>query len=308
MGTIRINPVTVNETGSWSLLGGAIDAPSALSGVGGRLGLTFPPSGSYALDCIPGTTILIDGVPTLLADLPVGFHIVDLTLHMTAVINSPTHFTAFAMQYNMSQVYTNPNIPNGGATAPIDVTGLTPSDLYGDHFSLSLTTDGDASATINSNGFFITGTYDIQNFTFDLSLATQPVQQGTLVTITSDPNDPDHMELNQLTEIDIVQGVDLTPVTIVGTPTEFEIVFEIPDLSTLPVPNPQTLHFQAVGNGVQFSGSVPLGKLETILFRNAPGIYFLDKTATSDTLYDPDGGTINVPIPEPFFKTGFIGG
>lgn len=58
-----------------------------------------------------------------------------------------------------------------------------------------------------------------------------------------------------------------------------------------------------------FSGSVPLGTL-TVLLINASGIYTLIPGKTNDTLYDNDSApeTMDVMIPSPFIKTGFIGG
>lgn len=58
-----------------------------------------------------------------------------------------------------------------------------------------------------------------------------------------------------------------------------------------------------------FSGSVPLGTLN-ILQINASGIYTLVPGKTNDTLYDNDSApeTMDVMIPSPFIKTGFVGG
>lgn len=156
----------------------------------------------------------------------------------------------------------------------------------------------------------INGSYTIENFTATLDNTSQPVQTGTVVKVTSDPLDPDHMKLDELTKLTVTYKdpnttIDVLP-DLLPAPTEFELFFTIPSIIA---DAPQILYIAAVGNGTQFSGSVSLGKLETIYFRNAPGIYRLVKDKTSDTLYDViNGGTIEVQIPDPNFKTGFIGG
>jgi len=64
------------------------------------------------------------------------------------------------------------------------------------------------------------------------------------------------------------------------------------------------------GTGTQFSGSVTLGTL-TVLGTKASGIYRLVADKTADTLYinsPVDNTTANFAIPDPFGKTGFIGG
>lgn len=63
-------------------------------------------------------------------------------------------------------------------------------------------------------------------------------------------------------------------------------------------------------NGTTFSGSVKLGLLK-ILTTQASGIYRIVADKTNDTLYinNPnDNTTANFAFPDPFIKTGFIGG
>jgi hypothetical protein len=82
-------------------------------------------------------------------------------------------------------------------------------------------------------------------------------------------------------------------------------VFSIPDSCS----GAGAVSVIATGNGVQFSGSYPLGGL-IILTTNASGIYTLTSGKSADTLYSSlrDGTTYDVKIPNPFAKTGFIGG
>lgn len=63
------------------------------------------------------------------------------------------------------------------------------------------------------------------------------------------------------------------------------------------------------GDGTQFSGWVALTPL-TLTLVDASGVYKLVKDKTNDTLYNQIApiSTSNVKIPNPFIKTGFIGG
>lgn len=58
----------------------------------------------------------------------------------------------------------------------------------------------------------------------------------------------------------------------------------------------------------EFSGSITIGAIE-ILFTDASGVYNITPNKTNDTIYDParDGTTLNVAIPKPYIRTGFIG-
>lgn len=155
----------------------------------------------------------------------------------------------------------------------------------------------------------ITGTYIIQSVTWTLD-TTSPVEEGDEVTITSDPLDPAHLKLDEITpklqyldDTGAVQTLTLIPTT----QTEFILIFIIP---ALPGINDVNLGLVALGNGVQFSGSVMLGVLQ-ILIINGSGIYRIIPNKTNDTLYvnsPVDDTTVDAAIPDPFFKTGFIGG
>jgi len=147
----------------------------------------------------------------------------------------------------------------------------------------------------------IDGTYDIVSFLFTLDpVSGSDVDVDDLITITSPGTDIfTDLDLSQLT-IPMACG---TVVPITQTQTLF--TFRIPAACT----GAGAVSIVATGNGVQFSGTITLGSL-TILLTNASGIYTLVPGKTNDTLYDSarDGTTRNVRIPDPFAKTGFIGG
>jgi len=340
MGTIRINPQAVAQSGSFTVGGGGTTAESVLSAEGGNiketsvdqaicLGVPFvhaPDAGSYELDCSVVSTILVDGVATDFAGLPAGFTITGLTLNLVIQTHNGVAdggnncYSVFKVLHGLDTLYNDPTIANGNhfpLALTVDITGMSPIDLFSDHWKFQMTSAANnaaatgcgslpyASAVDSITGFYLTGTYALENFQFNLNNSSQPVESNvTQVTITSDPDDPDHLKLDQLDPTTPIQvdGTDVPLINIISQ-SEFELVFVIFFTGT-----PQVVTVSVTGNGTQFSGSVTLGKLETIYFLNAPGIYFLDSSATADVLYDTDnGGTIEVAIPDPFGKTGFIG-
>lgn len=142
----------------------------------------------------------------------------------------------------------------------------------------------------------IEGTYSIQSFTFKLNVP-QPVVAGDIVSLTSNGTD-NPIDFTKVTSL-TVGGIDVD--SSLWTFSEFFFSFPVPAYSTLGV-------LEIVITSTEFSGSMSLGKITTILFKGASGIYTLDSTATHDTLYDiVNGGTVNVKIPDPFIKTFFAG-
>lgn len=159
-------------------------------------------------------------------------------------------------------------------------------------------------------GLYIEGTYELQQFQFNIEPPEEPIEAGTIITVTS----PD--------EVDAINFEEVTLVTAEYYNEEGElVVFEIePEwwiewsihffLYEMPPALfddlPEWIEFKIYST--QFSGYVTLGKFITIYFLNAPGIYRLVPGKTNDTLYDRHGGIIEVKIPNPFAKTGYIGG
>ncbi len=169
----------------------------------------------------------------------------------------------------------------------------------------------DVNTIINVLSLTLTGTYTLFAFTWTVD-TSNPVRNDEPVQISSDPLDPDPLQLDELDEVNI-QYVDLDgdPQTVIITPTTQTAnlyIFLMPLLPGVDASQPITLN--AVGNGTQFSGSVMLGTLE-ILIENGSGIYRIVPGKTNDTLYinsAVDDTTADVKIPNPFAKTGFIGG
>lgn len=184
-------------------------------------------------------------------------------------------------------------------------------DTYG---FLVANTGGSSGASWSGNrqagagNTMLSGTYDLLGFQFTYDLdppsgssvnANTPGQDnGDIITISSDPGDPDALLLDEL-----VLSVACGAVEIITQQTHL-LTFRMPASCG----TGGMVVLTATGNGTQFSGSVTLGIL-TVLLTDGSGIYILTPGATHDTLYssERDGTTRNVKIPRPFGKTGFIG-
>jgi hypothetical protein len=163
------------------------------------------------------------------------------------------------------------------------------------------------------NNLRIEGTYELGGFSWTLEQPTRgaentPVSKtntGDIITITSPPEDDDALDLKQVTEIDLEYedgGTQTISVTNILIQNHNLLQF------TLPIIPFEAKIYKITITSSQFSGTVTLGKLLTIYFVNAPGIYRLVPGKVNDTLYDiENGGTIEVQIPDPFAKTGFVG-
>jgi hypothetical protein len=156
---------------------------------------------------------------------------------------------------------------------------------------------------VTGPGFFdltVSGNYSLLAYSWDIPQSGSNVEVGDIISITSPGTNP-------LTDLDLTQlTISLACGTVVPiTQTKTLFTFKVPGSCS---GNGATA-ITATGNGVQFSGSVPLGSI-TILLTNASGIYTLTPGATHDTLYSSlrDGTTRNVKIPDPFAKTGYVGG
>jgi len=150
----------------------------------------------------------------------------------------------------------------------------------------------------------IEGTYDIISYTWTLENPGPVVPSTTPITVTSGTLD--------LSDLDIfIQYIDPGTGDVITTPA-IQILTQEEHLLIFIVDFPIDvfeIKILAVGNnGTQFSGSVILGTLTTIYFTDASGIYKLVVSQKFDTLYiqDDPPNTIDVKIPDPFIKTGFL--
>jgi hypothetical protein len=166
------------------------------------------------------------------------------------------------------------------------------------------------------SGWSLTVEYD-QEFEFDYTVSqdTAPVEEDSVVTVTSDPDslDPPPLDMGMIETIDIVfpdpdnPGSFITiPVLVFTAVSPNLLTFVIPDFGAYQPP-----YFTIVITSTQFSGSAELQRLWTIWFTSASGLYQLNLDKTNDTLYLEDDlpNTIDVKFyPNPKMKTGFIRG
>lgn len=268
------------------------------------------------------TKYYLDGSATLteLNDLPPGFHL------LTARVHTEINLFDFG---DLGSILFDPTRESPTFTAtghhyydyPDDVLALLPVDLLADGMGLRYQSP-DPSAN-NSKWYVleIEGDYDIisSSYTFDIN-TPEPINIGTTVELTSNnippvepPTSPDVGGLLGVEEVQLkyTDGNDVEQTITILTMDfiiwlSFRLIFIIPDDFDI---FQGQIDIWIVGDGVIFSGSVLVGTL-TLLLASASGIYRIDPNAGADTLYNRtvDGTTIDVKIPNPFVKTGFIGG
>lgn len=335
MGAIQAFCDTAAQTpsGEWHLQAGGVTFVSVCNNEGGSAVTDFdtplecPPgtvvsqssfAGTYELECsnFAGTGVELDGVPTNINNLPVGFHITSLRVQAAFSIINTTNgadfITMMQILYDLGVVFDNPNLADGShvINANIDLLGVSYLTLYGAHWEFRFTFIDNifpnfgcgpqpaCFASVGLSRLFIDGQFELVSWTFPLDPG--PYSVGENVDITAADN------LDDLSEIYLTfDGTEVIVNTFV-VQTATLLTFTLPiGLGNFT----GTVNVSGKGNGVQFSGFVMLGTLE-ILLANASGIYTLVKNKTNDTIYDRStpGATIDVKIPNPFIKTGFIGG
>lgn len=258
---------------------------------GGPAKLTF--TGQWFLDG--------SGTPTDFASLPSGFTVDTCTMTIrcgtlwsNAYAAGYTYIVTFANEINTPV----PNVASLIATiTPVPL----PDAIAVNGFLAFGLTKSMAVGNETYHGFIVSGDYSLFQFAYNMPQDGEDAAVGETITITSNfSSDP-------------LNSMDLTHVTLSMACGLIVPVIQTTDLFTFLVPEScdaaglQTL--TATGDGTQFSGSVPLGTL-TILLTNASGIYTLVPGKRQDTYYSShrDGSTINIKIPNPTGRTGFIGG
>lgn len=197
---------------------------------------------------------------------------------------------------------------------------------------------------VNSDVIDINGTYTTWSYTYTIDTPTvNTIGPSNKVRITSTYPAAGALDLSKIITNGIdsttgtynpladtgIAGVGLIWINLAGVPQFYYIPIRYidfePDLLEFEIPPPfrkliwkdPTIPGWPVvpvtpiiyGNGTQFSGWVNLTPL-TVTLVDASGVYRLVKDKTNDTLYDQIApiSTYNVKIPNPFIKTGFIGG
>lgn len=338
MGTFIIRPTSLAsggdplfETGSdnpdqgfWSITG--LPAATILQAMNNLTNSLALAASAQAFDTITGfgdtlrflftgDCIFLDGslTPISFASLPSGF----LALTAEAIINTPIitgDSDIDLVFYFLQHLEVDEGLFN---TNPFPYTDPIPSmlDIVSNGIGFRVNMQSvDFPHTVSVSSLFnlrIQGTYTAVSFSWTLTSPDNPVKYGSKVTIHPDPDDPTQPPLTDITSIEIHwnDGEDHTLIV-----PSWDIIFFMFNLVVFYIPyglEDFTGPIDIVANvvSVEFSGSVSLGTLD-ILFENVSGIYQLTPGVKHDTLYSDsrDGTTIDVAIPSPFGKTGFVGG
>jgi hypothetical protein len=170
-------------------------------------------------------------------------------------------------------------------------------DGFGLDFVPSVT--GDTPFFVKAFNAFVIGLYDIVADGFSLD-TIGPATNGDTISVSATSG----LDTINKVQIQYNDGTTVTiDVTSFVTQTPTSLTFILPFLGF-------TGTAQLFMQGTSFSGSVLLGSLE-VLVENGSGIYEIVPGKTNDTIYVNSGDgptTQDVKIPNPRWKTGYIGG
>lgn len=275
----------------------------------------------------------LDGAdPISFNSLPAGFTITALTLTIT--IGPPAaNFVdcVTTVQIDGDDIVGSPDSSNALASfsfvfpdMPMSPTDFISTVLFIEFVTTFVTTGITFNFLITE--FSLTGTFETIGYSWTID-NDSPVSIGESISISSYPSNPntppanydpslldppplnlldvDHLELHFLDDAGDPQTITI-PISSFTSWTWYNITFPLPDFGGS---SPPIFTIVYVDNGTQFEGSLPLGQLLTIFFVDGTGIYTLVPNKTNDTLYVQDLDpvqTVEVEIPTPFAKTGFL--
>ena len=316
-GSLTIDSTVGNATGSWSTptsIEATFTASRATAaGQGSRqLGVTQPietPLPTIGSKIVTGA-VLIGSYFTVLTTT-------DGTIQATAAIGV-TGMPGFVGTINAILNHTTtPETVESGSGVEGDIfasleaqlgAGFTVQDVvdFYHFFSTGILSCGDfegGSCQIDFSFISLRLEYDFQ-FAYTPNPASGDVDPGDEVSITSPGTNP--LTDLDLSELEFFIEVDGEEIPIYPTvQTQQLVTFVVPSLP----PGTPDYTISARG-GTQFSGSVGL-VVYTVTMVDGSGIYVLTPGKLNDTVYTDsatDDDTIDLPIPQPFGKTGFVGG
>lgn len=303
---IPSSPTTATDVGVWTQNSGSL-AAAVLTPVDGNQAFTSLLSGTSSF-YMNNLDWYLDGslVPIGFASLPSGFTVLSAIVNYAVnagnfFVNGVGHlrFDAFTESAAFTSADGSVYMVNDllvqfpYPTLPLPTALDLNNGLFGVRYS-----GGTTGLAIDE--LSITGTYTLLGYSYTIPEDGNSVEVGDIISITSPGTNP-------LTDLDLTHlTISMTCGTVVPiTQTQTLYTFAVPATCS----GAGVVNILATGDGFQFSGSVPLGTLN-VLLTNASGIYTLVPGKTNDTLYSSlrDGTTRNVKIPNPFGKTGYIGG
>lgn len=337
---------SVWNTDNTSLINSINNAISSFPGPLGCGKLTVddpdPTIGSHNITLVFGSVVWsLDGNPAVdINGLPAGFTPTSASLKISCdVTGNPATLLLNVLGIDHSYDLNSIISP---ITYNFDFSGTPPTLVeLQSQIELKIT-----FTAVNASEFFwdlrIEGAYDIETFVEpNPNNTTNPdvFQPGVDNVTVSSPGPPSGPDLTTITQIDIKKPepdntlIVSIPQTCFTTQNITILVFLLPLLrlifnvnGCLPGP-PYFPDLPCMGPlpkcpppdwkpgkynifGVTFSGSVILGSLY-ISLKNGSGIYSIVSGKTNDTIYINSPGnnqTMDFKIPNPFFKTGLIGG
>lgn len=153
----------------------------------------------------------------------------------------------------------------------------------------------------------VTGNYTIAMLSWTID-NPNPVNPGDTLSVSSDGVNPDLLDVTGVTIT--YTDADGNPVEIDIPTTDFLVWTSVLFSFVLPEELNDVVETEITISGTIFSGSEPIGTI-FILLEDGSGIYRIVTNKTNDTLYTNapvNDDTVDVKIPNPFIKTGFIGG
>jgi hypothetical protein len=257
----------------------------------------------------PNPSIYLDGslTPIDYQHLPSGFI-------PTSAVVKVDGFSSATTGTGVAHFYLQQDSGNDGTVNTASYPYATIPPMFnilfnGMGFRVNITTSagGDTAGNVFSN-LRVEGTYAIVKFIATLNPANLLTSVGDPITISSGgPGSSNGMDLSHITVTVFYRDSSNNPFTVSVSPTSqspTQYVFNAPNFD-----GAVQISINVVGDGTQFTGSVPLGSLPTINFTDGTGIYVLTPGKTFDSLYAQGTNPIQIvsmAIPNPFVKTGFI--
>jgi hypothetical protein len=318
MGTYKITPTSTasgvlsyrdqsnilhNTTPDSSVINNITSGAWIPNGVMYNLLSGFPGAQSGSITCTPNdNAIYLDGssTPTNINSLPVGFNVT--SAKYTPGITSP--LTTNTTESNVGAQTASP-----AAVINYNSSLVSLNDVLATQFGVIWTINDANNGEIDTSSQLITGNYNIISTQWTIINLTRPGATNFAAG--------EHGKLyNSYTHFDTITSIQVRKVdgTILKIPssdfidqTPLFIIFPIPDNPGSPGDMPT---ISPVDNGTNFIGSALAGSI-TIVVIDRSGLYLGSDSLRYDTVYvnsGTDATTENLAIPQPFFKTGFIGG